>query len=164
MPAEPDVGDARLAAMSSASARFLFALCLLAALAATACGPAGPPSLTRESWPVTLAGSSWTAIRVGNLATVAGSEPTATFTADQVQGTTGCNSYFGSYEYAGGVIKIGPIGSTAMACLDGAVGATEQRFVAAMQGASSVSIDPEGRLVLQGSGGSVTFVVAPQPA
>jgi hypothetical protein len=34
--------------------------------------------------------------------------------------------------------------------------------MAAMQGASSVSIDPDGRLVLDGSGGSITFVVAPQ--
>ena len=160
---EPDRGVARLAAMSTPARVVLLVAWLFTAFAATACGPAGPPSLTRESWPVTLAGSSWTAIRVGNLATVAGSEPTATFTADQLQGTTGCNGYFGTYEYARGVIKIGSIGSTAMACLDGAVGATEQRFMAAMQAASSVSVDPEGRLVLQGTGGSITFVVAPQP-
>jgi heat shock protein HslJ len=50
--------------------------------------------------------------------------------------------------------------STLMAC-DGAVGAVEGRFVAALDGASLLSIDLEGRLVLDGNGGSITFAVAP---
>ena len=86
------------------------------------------------------------------------------FTADQVKGSTGCNSYFGSYEYARGAIKFSTMGSTAMACLDPAIGATEGQFMGAMQGASSVSIDPTGRMILDGSGGSITFEVAPQQA
>jgi heat shock protein HslJ len=149
--------------MSVASIRtVVVAACFVVAFAVSACGPAAEPSLIRSAWPLTMAGSTWTAIRVGDLATVAGSEPTAAFTADRVEGTTGCNNYFGSYEYARGVIKVSMLGSTAMACLDAGIGATEQRFMAAMQGASSVSIDPEGRLVLNGSGGSITFDVAPQ--
>jgi heat shock protein HslJ len=161
---EPGGGFGRLAAMSVASVRAaLVAAWLIVAFVAVSCGPAAEPSLIRSAWPVTMTGTTWTAIRVGNEATVVGSEPTAAFSADEFKGSTGCNSYFGSYQYANGVIKIGQIGSTAMACLDGAVGATEQRFMAAMQGASSVSIDPDGRLVLDGSGGSITFVVAPQP-
>ncbi len=142
----------------------LVASALVAAFLVAACGPAAEPSLVRSAWPVTMAGSAWTAIRVGNQATVVGSEPTATFTGGDLKGTTGCNSYFGSYKYATGVIKIGQIGSTAMACLDAAVAATEQRFMAAMQGASSVSIDPDGRLILNGRGGSIMFEVAPQQA
>jgi heat shock protein HslJ len=135
---------------------------LLVAVAIAACGPAGEPSLARSAWPVTLAGSSWTAIRVGDQATVAGSEPTATFAVDKLEGTGGCNHYFGSYEYARGAIKITNMGSTAMACLAAGIGETEQKFLNAMQGASSVSIDPEGRMILDGSGGSITFTVAPQ--
>ena len=138
--------------------------CLLFSIALAACGPAGEPSLIRTAWPETLAGSTWTAIRVGNAATVVGSEPTAEFTATELKGTTGCNSYFGSYQYARGMIKIDQLGSTAMACLDQAVSATEQRFMAALEGASSVSIDPVGHLVLDGSAGSITFEVAPQQA
>ena len=150
--------------MSAQPVRAIVAACLMVAFALSACGPAGEPSLTRSAWPVTLAGSTWTAIRVGDQPTVAGSQPTAAFAAGELKGSTGCNSYFGSYQYAAGVIKIGQIGSTAMACLDGAINATEQRFTAAMQGASSVSIDPAGRMIFDGSGGSITFEVAPQPA
>ena len=160
---EPIRGLPRLAAMPAKSFRsIVVAACLVATLVVSACGPAGEPSLIRSAWPVTLDGSSWTAIRVGLVATVVGSEPTVVFTPDEFRGTTGCNSYFGSYGYASGVIKIDQIGSTAMACLDAAVMATEQRFMAAMQGASSVSIDPDGRLILDGSGGSITFEVGPK--
>jgi putative lipoprotein len=140
----------------------LAAVWLIVAFVAASCGPAGEPSLNRTAWPETLAGSAWTAIRVGDLPTVVGSQPTAAFTADQVKGATGCNSYFGTYEYSRGVIKFSTMGSTAMACLDPAIGATEERFMGAMQGASSVSIDPQGRMILDGSGGSITFEVAPQ--
>jgi len=148
--------------MSVSSVRAAFiAVCVIVAFVAASCGPAGEPSLIRSAWPQTLVGSTWTAIRVGDEPTVAGSKPTAAFTADQVKGTTGCNSYFGTYEYARGVIKFSTMGSTAMACLDPAIGATEGRFMAAMEGASSVSIDPVGRMILDGSGGSITFEVAP---
>jgi heat shock protein HslJ len=47
-----------------------------------------------------------------------------------------------------------------MACVDPAIEATEGRFMGALQGASSVSIDPTGRMILDGSGGSITFEVA----
>jgi heat shock protein HslJ len=162
---EPDGRLGRLAAMYVAPVRaVVVAMCLVVASAVAACGPAGEPSLSRSAWPATLTGTTWTAIRVDNLATVAGSQPTAAFAAEELQGSTGCNGYFGSYQYAAGVIKIGQIGSTAMACLDGAINATEQRYMAAMQGASSVSIDPAGRMIFDGSGGSITFEVAPQPA
>jgi heat shock protein HslJ len=162
---EPDGGGGRLAAMvtTSVSARVVAALWLVV-FAVAACGPAAQASLTRSAWPVTLVGSTWTAVLVGDKPTVAGSQPTAAFTTDQVKGSTGCNSYFGSYEYSRGVIKLSTMGSTAMACLDPAIEATEGRFMSAMQGASSVSIDPTGRMLLDGSGGSITFEVAPQQA
>jgi heat shock protein HslJ len=139
---------------------FAFAM---AALVVAGCGVRGEPSLIRTAYPTSLAGSAWSAVSVAGQPTVVGSAPTAVFTVDRIEGTTGCNAYFASYQYATGAIEIAEMGSTAIGC-DGAIGATEQRFTAAMQGASSVSIDPEGRLVLDGSGGSITFVVAPQQA
>ena len=161
---EPDEALGRLAAMFVGPMRAVIATCLVIAFALSACGPAAEASLTRSAWPVTLAGSTWTAIRVGDLPTVAGSQPSAAFTTDEVRGSTGCNSYFGTYEYARGAIRFSQIGSTAMACLDAGITVTEGRFMGAMQGASSVSIDPVGRMILDGSGGSITFEVAPQQA
>jgi heat shock protein HslJ len=61
----------------------------------------------RPSIPASLAGTAWTAVLVAGQPTVSGSEPTAAFTADRVEGTTGCNRYGGSYGYAAGVIKFG---------------------------------------------------------
>ena len=160
---EPHASRVRLVAMVIArlSVRVV-ATFLVVVFAVASCGPAAEGSLTRSAWPVTLVGSTWTAVLVGDKPTVAGSQPTAAFTTDQVKGSTGCNSYFGSYEYSRGVIKFSTMGSTAMACLDPAIEATEGRFMGAMQGASSVSIDPTGRMILDGSGGSITFEVAPQ--
>ena len=111
--------------MFLAPMRAVIVACLVIACALSACGPAAEASLTRSAWPVTLAGTTWTAIRVGDVPTVAGSQPTAAFTTDQVKGSTGCNSYFGSYEYSRGAIKFSTMGSTAMACLDPAIEATK---------------------------------------
>jgi heat shock protein HslJ len=140
--------------------RRVLALVCLVAFVVAACGPTASPSLVRSAVPVSLEGTSWTAVLVAGQPTVVGSEPTAAFTADQIQGTTGCNDYGAAYRYATGVIKVDEPISTAIGC-DGAVGATEQRFMAALKGASSVAIDAEGRLLLDGTGGSITFSVAP---
>ncbi|HEX6868902.1 MAG TPA: META domain-containing protein, partial [Candidatus Limnocylindrales bacterium] len=114
-------------------------------------------------WPVSLAGSAWTAVLVGGQPVVAVSPPTARFDADIIQGTTGCNGYSGPYRYAAGAITFGEVISTAMGCED-PIGATEQRFMAALTKATTVSIEPDGRMVLDGPGGSILFEVAGQPA
>jgi len=112
---------------------------------------------------VTLAGTAWTAVLVAGQPVVAASPPTAKFDADIIQGTTGCNGYSGPYQYAAGDIKVGEVISTAMGC-ENPIGATEQRFMAALTVATTVSMDPDGRMILDGPGGSITFVVAGQPA
>ena len=52
---------------------------------------------------------------------VAGSKLSAIFTADQVSGSAGCNTYSGGYTIDGTTIKIGPLASTQKACADEAV-------------------------------------------
>lgn len=149
--------------MPSVIGRSFAVLCFVTAFGVSACAAVAAPSVSRSSAPETLAGTAWTAVLVAGQPTVTGSEPTARFTADRIDGTTGCNRYGGSYEYAAGVIKLGQLMSTLIGC-DGAIGATETRFNTALAGASSVSIDPDGRLILDGTSGSITFIVAPQPA
>jgi heat shock protein HslJ len=46
----------------------------------------------------------------------AGSTLTATFTADMVSGSSGCNTYTGGYKIDGLSVTIGPLASTKMAC------------------------------------------------
>jgi heat shock protein HslJ len=165
---EPGRRRGRLTAVSRLSrspartrlARFALVALVLGALAA--CSSASPIA-TRAAIPSTLAGTAWTAVLVGSEATVSGSEPTATFTADQVRGSTGCNSYSGPYQYSAGTIAFGALATTLIGCA-GAVSDVEQGFVKALDGATTVSMDPDGRLVVDGSGGSITFKVAGQPS
>ncbi len=107
--------------------------------------------------PDTLAGTAWKAISVAGQPVVAGHEPTATFTAAEVAGTTGCNSYGGGYTFTDGTIAFGPLRMTLMGCI-GPIGDVEGRFTAAMSGATSVVTDAQGRLVLDGTAGSIVFV------
>ena len=111
---------------------------------------------TGPSAAASLAGTSWRAFSVDGAAPVAGREPTIAFTEDRITGTTGCNQYFGGYTYDDGTIGFSPIGMTMMAC-DDAVGEVESSFTKALGGASEAAIDSQGRLVLSGTDGSISF-------
>ena len=125
--------------------------------------PSAPPtpSSSRSAPPSPLAGTAWTAVLVVGRTPVPGKEPTATFTTERIRGTGGCNDYDGPYEEANGVFSIPEFVWSAVGC-NGAMGEIERLFDIALRGASSASIDPAGRLVIDGSGGSITFVAAPQ--
>ena len=100
---------------------------------------------------------AWRAVTVAGEPVVAGHEPTATFTTNEVSGTTGCNQYGGSYTYADGEVGISPMRMTMMACI-GPIGEVEGRFTEAMGGATTATTDAEGRLILDGTGGSIVFI------
>ncbi len=137
-------------------------LLIAVAVALSACvgGGAASPSLIRVSHPDTLNGTTWTAVLVDGVAPVAGREPTAMFDATSVSGTTGCNSYGGPYQYAAGAVRFGPLVSTKIGC-EAPISAMEQHFAAALEGATTASIDETGRLVLDGPTGSITLEVGP---
>src|SRR4051812_21168036 len=99
---------------------------------------------------------SWQAVSAAGQAVVAGHEPTATFLAGEVTGTTGCNSYGGSYRYDG-TLAIGAMRMTMMACI-GPIGDVESRFTQAMSDATSAAVDGDGRLVVEGTAGSIVFI------
>jgi heat shock protein HslJ len=64
---------------------------------------------------------------------VMGSTPTLEFTATDVSGNGGCNTFTGSYALSGSdAITIGPLASTLRACADPAVDAQEQQYLAAL--------------------------------
>lgn len=139
--------------------RILPSLVLVAfILVACAGAPSPSPSVspTDPAAPGSIEGS-WQALTVAGSPVVPGHPPTATFTAAEVNGTTGCNSYGGSYTYAAGVITFGPMRMTLMACI-GPIGDVEGTFTAALAGATSATIDPQGHLVIDGTAGSIVFI------
>jgi heat shock protein HslJ len=105
-----------------------------------------------------LPGTSWALAAIGDTP-VGDVVPTLAFGADgTASGSGGCNTYNGTYAIDGATISFGPLISTKMAC-EGAANTTEQAYLNALQGASSWTIDADGRLILDGAG-SLTFAPA----
>ncbi len=109
-----------------------------------------------------LIGPTWTAEEVvvdgTELTPVEGVEVTAVFTADgEVNGSGGCNNYFGSYEASGGGITFGPLGSTQMFCADppGAMD-LEAGYLAALAGAERYTVDG-GTLTIESPAGRIVY-------
>ena len=72
--------------------------------------------------------------------------------AQRVSGSGGCNRISGNYQRTGAQLKIGPIVSTRMACLDASRGQLETRFVAALQATTSYSVAGNELILLDARG------------
>jgi heat shock protein HslJ len=127
---------------------------LLAALALAGC------AITSRDATTDLPGTSWVVVDIDGDAPVGETPPTIAFD-DQgsVTGTGGCNTFSGEVSIEGSDLTFGPLASTQMAC-EGDVSDQEQAFFTALQGVTGYTIDNEGRLVLEGDDGSLTFEVA----
>ena len=65
---------------------------------------------------------------------------TVVFKDGQVSGSSGCNSFHGSFKVEGNSLSIGPLATTRMMCSAEGVMAQEQAFIAALQTASTWAI------------------------
>lgn len=111
-----------------------------------------------------LAGTSWQVETMGGTVIVAGSEPQITFTQDgQINGTTGCNRFFGAYAQTGAQIAFSSVGMTKMACMADGIMGQEMAFTAILSGKTEGRIDSLGNLVIRGENG-VSFTARPLPA
>jgi heat shock protein HslJ len=144
-----------------------FAALVVAALLAVACGaPAAPSGTGREGFPAGLAGTAWKVISVGGRVPTIGAEPTATFSADRVTGSGGCNTYGGGYQYdpSSGRIQMHNLVMTSMACLEAPRNDFETAFFQALGTANLAAVDAQGRLTLSGPGGPIALEPDPQRA
>ena len=88
-----------------------------------------------------LAGTDWRLVSLGpaggEVGLVAGTTVTLKFGEDgRASGSTGCNSYGGTYQVRGATISFGRLVSTRRACLDQNANQQEQRFLAALESAN----------------------------
>ena len=90
----------------------------------------------------------------GNLKNVIpDAEPTARFDSEtkEVQGSGGCNTYFGSYEVDGNDLTMtGPFAVTEMWCGD-AKGAQESEYLDILLAAGSFEVDGDAMIIRSGS-------------
>lgn len=111
-----------------------------------------------------LEGTSWLVETMGGTAIVAGSEPQINFDADgKINGTTGCNRFFGGYAQNGAAIAFTGVGMTKMACMADGVMEQETAFGAILSGNTQAKIDGLGNLIIRGEDG-ISFTARPLPA
>jgi putative lipoprotein len=129
---------------------------MLAVLAVAGC------AITSREATVDLPGTSWTLVDLDGAEAIGDLPPSLTFTEDgTVNGFTGCNTFNGEVSIDGSTLTFGTLVTTRMACLDEALAAQEQAFLAAMEAVTNYTIDDTGRLVLEGDA-PLTFEVAPE--
>ena len=139
--------------------RTFAAILALAAMGLAACtGGAGDAAQLEEP------GVSWTLVTLDGQAPLAGTTITATFSEGGIGGSSGCNSYFGTYTAEGSSLRIEGIGMTEMACLDPAgVMDQEQAYLQALSEVTGYRLG-EGQLEMLDSTGAALLVYARQAA
>lgn len=65
-----------------------------------------------------LNGTAWSLESYGGTSVISGTTMTAKFVEGEINGSTGCNMYFGSYQSKGNQLTINDMGWTEMACMD----------------------------------------------
>lgn len=81
-----------------------------------------------------LSGSEWLLKDLSGSPVVDNTHVTLKFPeAGKIAGNGSCNQFFGSVEIHGDTIKVGPLGSTRMACADEAVMNQESKYLEALQ-------------------------------
>lgn len=153
--------------MTSRSGRLIVALAALLLVALVGCstepGPSGSDPVGR---PAGLIGTAWRVVSVSGRAPNPGAVPTATFSADRVTGSGGCNTYGGGYRYdpTTGQIEMRDLGMTLMACVEAPRNDFEAAFFQTLGLANLASVDAQGVLTLSGPGGVIVLQVDPQRA
>jgi heat shock protein HslJ len=84
---------------------------------------------------------------------------TAEFKDDQINGSAGCNRYFGSYETDGSALTIGPAGSTMMFCSPEEIMLQETAYLATLSTVASYEIISD-QLHLQNANGDTVLLFA----
>jgi putative lipoprotein len=128
---------------------------LLAALALGGC------AITSREATTDLPGTSWELVELDGADVSGEVPPTLVFDeSGNVSGTTGCNTFNGEVSIDGSDLTFGPLAMTRMACVDEDLAAQEAGYVNVLQAVTGYTIDDDGRLVLEGDEGSLTFEVA----
>ena len=91
-----------------------------------------------------------------------GVETTLFLSGGDVNGSAGCNSYFGSYDIDESSLSFGPMGVTAMICGEPAQ-SVEDAYLPLLETTAGWSVDDEGMLSLTDAAGTVVLVYGEPP-
>jgi heat shock protein HslJ len=103
-----------------------------------------------------LQDTRWVLVSQGGEAPLQDTAPSAKFSADQISGSAGCNTYFGTYESSDSDLSIGDVAHTEMWCMEPeGVMDQEQAFLTALTSVASYRLAAERLELLDGTGGTV---------
>jgi heat shock protein HslJ len=110
-----------------------------------------------------LANTEWRLVSFGRTGSVSnvikGTKVTIRFGADgRVNGSSGCNSYSGTYRLRGSDASFGRMISTMRACLDQRANQQEQSYLAALQSASRFRLSSNQLTIFYDLQGQLSFV------
>jgi putative lipoprotein len=105
-----------------------------------------------------LSGTDWVLTSLNGEPPLSKAQPTITFKSNEVNGSTGCNQYFGSYETSSNNLEISDLGWTEMACLSPeGVMVQEQQYMKTLQEINQYQINGD-QLTLISTSSSLLFV------
>lgn len=108
-----------------------------------------------------LNGTQWILSGIDGAAPLAGQLPTLAFEDGGVRGSSGCNTFGGSYDVRGESLTISDLMATEMACLEPERMEQESAYFAILADVTSFSLS-DGRLVLSAPDGrGLTFTPEP---
>jgi heat shock protein HslJ len=109
-----------------------------------------------------LTQQDWVAQSIAGKPVVHIGRVTLSFGEGRVSGRGGCNLYSGPVEYGRGAIKIGPLISTKMACVEGGLMQQESAYLSTLQGAERYAFGADGKLIIATKSGAIVYESAPR--
>ncbi|MHB8807035.1 MAG: META domain-containing protein [Anaerolineaceae bacterium] len=129
---------------------FLITIVILSTFLLSACGLINAKDTLNET--------SWLLTAIDDAPTLEGTKVTAEFSEGQIGGSSGCNSYGGSYETKGEKITTSSIVMTLMACQDASIMEQEQTFLQYLQDAQTFQISGKQLQIFDSNGRALTFI------
>ena len=104
-----------------------------------------------------LTQQDWIADTINGKEVIHPGRVTMSFVEGRVSGRGGCNLYSGPVEIGDGTIKVGPLISTKMACVDNGLMQQESVYLNALQSAQRYSFSGDGKLTITTARGALVY-------
>ena len=123
------------------------AIALLVAACSSGGGASSGPAESGAADP--LNGTAWVLQSIDDVAVADGLEGTLGFDAGQASGSSGCNTFSGTYVLSGQSLELGPLATTRMACVDEAVTAFEAAYLSALEGVTAWAVPQDAAMATE---------------
>jgi len=104
-----------------------------------------------------LTQKDWIAESIAGKPVISPGRVTMAFSEGRVSGRGGCNIYSGPVDVGAGTLKVGPLISTKMACVDNGLMQQESLYLGALQTAQRFALGADGKLIVTTGSGALVY-------